>query len=459
MTVSKQALFSFCAAGIAFRLIAVAFNFYFTKVFMNLYYIEENWFQLGQTLFMIWNTINDPLFAYIQDNENLRITKTRRESILYCGPLFVISFLIPWVPWGKEAWMVGTHMICTLFLWDTMHTFMAMSLSSLYTELSTDLKDRIMLTRYYQTACLIGTPSVLILEFTSDSLHNFRAFQLTTVCIAICSGLLFLYTGKNAYTPYDIKELENKDEKPTDGIKEATNESYCKQVCQILSDRNFISFVITYFFHAFHKHFLDSFLVIVCDQLVPDEDVPKNIRSTFYGAVPFISAVVVILGASLLTRFSYVSVIRFVYVYLVVAGISMLYIGQGHPCLLMMFMILDSCGSSVTFTFFIIVQADIADGNMVKYNRKKPISSMIFGTSALLSKPAVSLSPMLAVAILNRYGYSDLKDHAGQAPQELKRVMFILVCCYPIVIGTIQFISWSFYKVYEKRNEIDISIT
>jgi hypothetical protein len=30
--------------------------------------------------------------------------------------------------------------------------------------------------------------------------------------------------------------------------------------------------------------------------------------------------------------------------------------------------------------------------------------------SALVSKPAISLSPMFVVAILNSYGYSDLKD-------------------------------------------------
>ena len=41
-----------------------------------------------------------------------------------------------------------------------------------------------------------------------------------------------------------------------------------------------------------------------------------------------------------------------------------------------------------------------------------PLSSMVFGTNALFTKPAQSLSPMLVVYILNQYGYESLKDAA-----------------------------------------------
>lgn len=39
-----------------------------------------------------------------------------------------------------------------------------------------------------------------------------------------------------------------------------------------------------------------------------------------------------------------------------------------------------------------------------------PLSSMVFGTNALFTKPAQSFAPMLVVYILNIYGYEDMKD-------------------------------------------------
>ena len=84
---------------------------------------------------------------------------------------------------------------------------------------------------------------------------------------------------------------------------------------------------------------------------------------------------------------------------------------------------------------------------------------MVFGTTALLSKPALSLSPMFAVAILNSHGYGDLqKDKIFTASPELRHVMFLLICFYPIVVGAIQFISWSFYRTPQKSKEIKITI-
>jgi hypothetical protein len=83
---------------------------------------------------------------------------------------------------------------------------------------------------------------------------------------------------------------EKKDDSDT-GKNKTLSESYWKQVGQILVDRNFLSFIVTNFCHGFHKTFLNSFIAILCDQLVSDEDVPKSIRKTFYGGISLMSTV------------------------------------------------------------------------------------------------------------------------------------------------------------------------
>ncbi|CAC5412871.1 unnamed protein product [Mytilus coruscus] len=433
MTVNKQRLVAYCASGIAFRMVSTAYSFYYVKVFMNLYHIEAYWFQMAQLVYLLWNVLNDPLFAYIQDSTRLRITKTRRESILYCGPLLVTSFIIPWFPWGDNSWVVGLHLIVSLVAWDTVCSFMALTMSALFVELSDKIDDRILLTKYYHTACILGTPTVLLLEFTSDSLSNVKTFQTTTVLIAVCSGLLFLYAGINISSPYDLKTITrtNSDMDQSNQIDKnisVENESYCKQVCQYLSDINFIAFAVTFFFHVFHKYFVINFLGIVCDHLIPDDIFPKRCKKDFLWWNPF-----------------YICMVKSVYGCMVLAGIIMLYIGQGHTWCLIIFLMLDSCAISVVYAFFGMAQADLADINKTKYKRERPLSSMVFGTSSLIARPAISLSPMLVAAILDTYGYSQLKG--TESSVELKHAMFMLVCCYPIIIGSIQFVSWSFFKI------------
>ncbi|KAL8596526.1 hypothetical protein ACOMHN_041588 [Nucella lapillus] len=86
---------------------------------------------------------------------------------------------------------------------------------------------------------------------------------------------------------------------------------------------------------------------------------------------------------------------------------------------------------------------------------KQPISSSVFGCSALVGKPAQSLSPMLVVTILNRYGYEHLKDQKETAPVEekaaMRAVMFQLLCFFPVVLGIMQYIAWSQFAI---RNRI-----
>ena len=97
---------------------------------------------------------------------------------------------------------------------------------------------------------------------------------------------------------------------------------------------------------------------------------------------------------------------------------------------------------------------------LVLQHFRHPISSMVFGTNALVVKPAISLSPMLVVAILNRYGYERIKkDNSGTTlssleMDSLKTTMFYLICLYPVVIGLIQLCSWSFYTIRDKKTVV-----
>ena len=90
---------------------------------------------------------------------------------------------------------------------------------------------------------------------------------------------------------------------------------------------------------------------------------------------------------------------------------------------------------------------------------RHPVTSMVYGTNALVVKPAISLAPMVVVAILNRYGYDQLQKNTLTSSQleDLKSIMFTLLCCIPFLIGLLQSIFWSYYTIRENR-KMDITL-
>ena len=84
---------------------------------------------------------------------------------------------------------------------------------------------------------------------------------------------------------------------------------------------------------------------------------------------------------------------------------------------------------------------------------------MVYGTNALVVKPAISLAPMVVVAILNRYNYDQLQKKTLTETQidSLHNVMFTLLCCVPLVVGILQSLFWSFYTIRENK-KVNISL-
>lgn len=456
MTSLQSRRLALAALSMGFSMISSAFGFYYVKVFLNIYHIQEAWFQVAQTLFLVWNAINDPLFAYCQDSTNFRFTRTRRESVLYAAPLFALSFLVPWFPWGNPktvgSWVTGIHLITALCFWDTMFTYVGLASCCLFTEITKDNKERLIMVRYNQIGSLIGSSSVFILQYMSDQLENFQTFQVTCVAVSVASCLAMRYCGKHAHTEQDLKNQNDaKCGQPTVG--KSQEYSYISLTKQIVCNKDFICFVIMNFFQEFHRAFMSNFLAIFSDQLIVKGTISTFVRSAFYGASSSSSYFVVIFGAHIVGHFGYYKVIRYSQVFMISYALIYFMIGPINHWCLMLFLLVDRCLTDSVYSLFNLSLSDIADNDFVRYKRRHPVTSMVYGCNALVVKPAISLSPMFVVKILNTYGYEDLKNNTLDPIQHgtLNSVMFSLICLYPLVIGCIQFCSWSFYTIREKK--------
>ncbi|KAL8584926.1 hypothetical protein ACOMHN_043563 [Nucella lapillus] len=187
------------------------------------------------------------------------------------------------------------------------------------------------------------------------------------------------------------------------------------------------------------------------DPLARDE-VSLGIRSFFYGVTGTAGGILVILSTPLVGHFGYFRTIRYNFVWKIVGGLTMYFlIGRGNSWMIMVYILIDRAFANATFSFFNMPLSDIADADKLKYGRRQPISSTVFGSNALVVKPALSLSPMLVVDILNRFGYERLKDQKGAGPtaetETMHAVMFQLICFFPVVLGLIQLVIWSQFTI------------
>lgn len=442
------------------------FSFYYVKLFLNKYRISEGAFQQSQVVYMIWNAVNDPLFGYLQDNSRVACCSRRRLSILYGAPLYSLAFLLAWFPWrayGPGDWLSGLHLTVALCAFDGMLTFVLLAQCALFAEISGHHQSRLRLIKYNQVASLIGSSSVLFCGLFSQNMENYPAFQSTAVVVAVLACGCMLYTGIHSESRYDGKGSTTPPlssspssspllSEPCDDDHQAPDQpalsasSVVSMTWQILSGHNFRMFVLMNFFQVFMLAFFSNFTLIFTDHLIPQDILPPLAKSLMYGAGFICPQILVLSSQSLLLSLGYYQMILCTFYVEAAMAMMMLALGPQHYYILAVFLTANMVIIQAAFSLFNLPLADIIDADLQKYKRSSPLSSMVFGTNALFTKPAQSLAPMMVVTILNQFKYEDLKDITKtfdpEAAESLRSVMFYLVCLIPLVVSTTQALAW-----------------
>ncbi|XP_026180882.1 transmembrane protein 180-like [Mastacembelus armatus] len=433
------------------------FGFYYVKLFLNKYKISEGAFHKSQVVYMVWNAVNDPLFGYLQDNSKVPCWSQRRLSILYGAPLYSLAFLLAWFPWRSytpDDWLSGLHLTVALCAFDAMLTFVLLAQCALFAEISSQHQSRIRLIKYSQVASLIGSSSVLFCGVLSRNMEDFKAFQAFTVLIAVLSCGCMLYTGFYSESQWDNKGFESDalgsvDQTPHQSA--FTFSTLRTLTCQILTNRDFQLFVSMNFFQVFMLAFFNNFTMIFAEQLIPPDVLPSLAKSIMYGAGFICPQLLVLSCQNLLHGLGYYRIILFTFYMEAVMAVIMFVLGRQHYYILASFLTINMVITQAATSLFGLPLADIIDTDLQKYKRSSPLSSMVFGTNALFTKPAQSLAPMIVVNILNQFGYEKLKneeqDLNPSGIESLHSVMFYLVCLVPMCVAAVQILAWKPFSI------------
>ncbi|MBN3303832.1 MF13A protein, partial [Amia calva] len=438
------------------------FSFYYVKLFLNKYKISEAAFHQSQVIYMIWNAVNDPLFGYLQDNSSVPCCSRRRLAILYGAPFYALSFLLAWFPWRAYAagdWLSGVHLLVALCAFDGMLTFVLLSQCALFAEMSSEHHSRLKLIKYSQVASLVGSSSVLVCGLASGNMDDFPAFQAVTVLVALLACGCMLYTGLHSQSRYEARQGSKAEQEAPQGSSSSppglSLTSICSMTWQILTQRDFQRFVTMNFFQVFMVAFCNNFTMIFTEHLVPRDALPPLAKSLMYGA-GFICPQMVVLGSQRLLRtVGYYRLILLTFYLEVGAAGVMLLLGPQHYYILALFLTTNMVLVQAAFSLFNLPLADIIDADLQSNKRSSPLSSMVFGTNALFTKPAQSLAPMLIVNTLNQFGYETLKDVGAAADlsslQALHSTMFYLVCLVPMCVCAMQIAAWTPFSIRDSH--------
>ncbi|KAL3999099.1 MFS/sugar transport family protein [Acanthocheilonema viteae] len=432
----------FCGQ-LGLSLMQTFFMFYYVKVFLNIYKINQFWFGIAQMLFAIWNAINDPLFGYAQD-VSITWFHCRTKVISILGPCLAVSFLVLWFPWSSMdgsslPYVIGCHLVFGLFFYDAFYSCISVAWSALFAETTCSKCERISALKFSQFAILLSVNIIPITEKLTSGLNDFRTFQYISIVIAVLALLCFKVAGSIHYQNKLLHEDLFSSATPLQEKFKKKFLNVFKITKQILTRRDFRTITITYFLHAFRSTVHLNFAVIATEILIPEQVMTKGSwkMSLFYVACTLMPQLCVILSGETFIRIGVASVIMKSFMASMIASVFLLIFGYNHPYLIILFMFFDSISVHSVAPLYQVLLADYIDEDMIFFSRQKPISTIIYSLAALLVRPAQSVAPFIIVMILTYYGYKEYQA-SNLVSLQLSNGMFYVVCSTTLVISAVQ---------------------
>nr|XP_057934201.1 transmembrane protein 180 [Doryrhamphus excisus] len=454
------------------------FLLYYVETFVSVYKIDKVSFWVGETVFLLWNSFNDPLFGWLSDRAFLSSAQTgsqvtspevvlkRLKALSANGPLLALSFLAFWVAWATP----GLQFLVCLCLYDGFLTMVDLHHSALLADLAVSAADRTRLNFHCSVFSALGSLSVF-LSYSFWDKEDFYAFRLFCLSLAAFSILGFFLVSRLLRQRFEmdvrprqdealaLKELSVGHAPLTCPERPLTIRQYLKQLSK---HKNFMWFVSMNLIQVFHCHFNNNFFPLFLEHLLSD-----NISSSTGSILLGISYVAPHLNnlyfLSLCQRHGVYRVIRWLFMLKLGLSVAMLLAGADHVFLLCIFIASNRVFTEGTCKLLKLVISDLVDEDFVVNRRKQAASALLFGMVALVTKPGQTFAPLIGTWLLCAYtGYDiflrePVKDTPGldAAPGSgtppLRLGCFHMLVFVPITCALLQLAAWSRFTLHGRK--------
>ncbi|KAM3843303.1 LOW QUALITY PROTEIN: transmembrane protein 180-like [Diretmus argenteus] len=455
------------------------FLLYYVDTFVSVYKIDKVSFWVGETVFLIWNSLNDPLFGWLSDRSILsspqagsqvvstEVVLKRLQVLSRNGPLFALSFLAFWVAWARP----GLQFLVCLCLYDGFLTMVDLNHSALLADLAVSASDRTRLNFHCSVFSALGSFSVF-LSYSFWDKEDFFSFRLFCVVLAAFSMLGFILVSRLLQRRFEnearlrqeeallLKELSVGHAPFTQQEKPVTIREYLRQLSK---HRNFMWFVSMNLVQVFHCHFNNNFFPLFLEHLLSDS-ISASTGSILLG-ISYIAPHLNMYFLTLCQRYGVYEVIRWLFMLKLGLSVAMLLAGTDHIYLLCIFIASNRVFTEGTCKLLKLVISDLVDEDFVLNRRQQAASALLFGMVALVTKPGQTLAPLIGTWLLCVYTGYDIFERApvkdslvavpavapGPGTPPLRLGCFYMLVFVPITCALLQLASWSRFTLHGRK--------
>mmetsp|Transcript_10978 Transcript_10978/g.27734 ORF Transcript_10978/g.27734 Transcript_10978/m.27734 type:complete len:521 (-) Transcript_10978:37-1599(-) len=382
---------------------------YYVLLFLSVYEMDEQSFYQAQVIFMLWNSVNDPLAGWWLDLASPGARLGRKlTAISVGGALWALSFLLLFFP-PPSFLPLGLFFFISLCLYDTFFSLVLVAHASLLPDLALSTVDRTVCNSYSSAGSLIGSSSVFFshIFWKGTNLTNFRIYLVVVVAVALYSfGVITKgVIGKDKRVGADCSEKE--------ACKAGPHPSLATMLGQLLRHRNFLIFVAINFIQVLNCHFNSNFLTLFVMYFVGPHRGALLVPLILTAVSLMPHALVLALARHIPARGLHWVVAALFRIKLAIAVGGWL-AGYAHWWLVVLFIVLNKVFNEAICRHGNLVVADLVDEDMALNSRRVSASSVVYGVNAFFTKPGQSIAPMSGWFLLRALSVS-VEQQAGVA--------------------------------------------
>ncbi len=370
-------------SGIAFSSITFYYN---VKLGLSAALIGIAWL-----IFAIWNTINDPLFGYIQDRTKSQKYGRRIPYVRFGAPLIGILFIICWFPFVDRTDEFGLflNLLIVLMLFDTLFTIIGLIGFALPAEMAITQKARTEVVTYGVVLgglALIFSFIIPVFLLTGDKSTNVNpVFLIAMIFIGIiCAFIIFLssfFLKENLYTQL---------EEPL---------GFIDTIKETLKNRPFIKYEISNFSFLLAQTILTTGIFYYVSYVL-------NL-SGFLTIVPlFLVLLMAFIFTPIFAKLSGKYGLKKLYIFGLaftgVISISFFFLGWSLLTAIIPLLLLG-IGFSALLLLKPAIMADVIDFDETRTGKRRETS--YGGMNAVIEKPAVSIANWMFLFVIVYFGF------------------------------------------------------
>jgi GPH family glycoside/pentoside/hexuronide:cation symporter len=362
-----------------------------TYFYNIIYLMDEYWLNLGFTIFIVWNAVNDPILGFLQDRTRTKWGR-RIPYLRFGAPIYSILFIIIWFPFAPAGsdFALFLNFLIILYAFDTVYSLIGLITYSLPAEMAISSKARSNLMVYGAIASAMGTLLTFLIPdllLTGADAPPLEFFVITMIILGIVCGFVIFISS------YFITEKKYTMDEESLSYKESLTETFKNKPFLIFEGSNFSWLVAQYILINGVFYYLDFVLEL----------------QGFMSMVPLILFFVMIFisvpfYSKLIDKYSLKKVFLFILILTGFTFILHFFIGWIFASAVIG-MLLLGIGFGGYFVTNQLVIADVIDYDEVQTGKRRETSYS--GVNALITKPAVSVGPVLFLWIINEFGFSN----------------------------------------------------